>query len=206
MPMKLLYVLIVFLGIGKTAWAQEVKMALPSPGKELPAYVDENGDTVAVVFMHPVDVISKRVFKNKRDEERYNRLYYNVLKAYPLAKAAGRELRILEAKLDTLPEHKHKAEAKKTEEALKKRYKSDLLKLTITQGKILIKLIDRETSKTGFDLIKEFRGGFSAFMWQSLAGLFGSSLKTGYDPQEDRDIEAIMNMLEAREAAGLPLQ
>lgn len=204
--MKLLVVFIVLLGMGKNVFAQEHKMTLPPTGRELPAYVDENGDTIPVVFMHPIQVMSKRVFKNKRDAQRYERLYYNVLKAYPLAKAAGRELRILEAKLDTLPEHKHKAEAKKTEEALKKRYKADLLKLTITQGKILIKLIDRETSKTGFDLIKEFRGGFSAFMWQSLAGLFGSSLKTGYDPQEDRDIEAIMNMLEAREAAGLPLQ
>lgn len=173
---------------------------------ELPAYIDENGDTIPVVFMNPISVISKRTFKNKRDEERFNRLYYNVIRVYPLAKVAGRELRLLEARLDSLPERKHKAESKRVEEDLKKRYKAELLKLTVSQGKILIKLIDRETSRTSYELIKDFRGGFSAFMWQSLAGLFGTNLKTGYDAQEDRDIEVIMNMLEARERAGLPIQ
>ncbi len=173
---------------------------------ELPAFIDENGDTIPVVFMDPINVISKRQFKNKRDEYRFGRLYYNVLKVYPIAKAAGIELRKLEKKLDTIPERRHKAETKKLEDDLKKRYKPILLQLTISQGKILIKLIDRETDKTSYDLIKEFRGGFSAFMWQSLASLFGSNLKTGYDAQEDRDIEVILNMIEARERAGLPLQ
>jgi hypothetical protein len=65
-----------------------------------------------------------------------------------------------------------------------------------SQGKILIKLIDRETSRTGYEVIKEFRGGFQAFMWQSLAGLFGTNLKTGYDDQEDRDIELILQDIE----------
>jgi len=173
---------------------------------ELPAFIDENGDTIPVVFMDPINVISKRQFKNKRDEYRFGRLYYNVLKVYPIAKAAGIELRKLEKKLDTIPERRHKAETKKLEDDLKKRYKPILLQLTISQGKILIKLIDRETDKTSYNLIKEFRGGFSAFMWQSLASLFGSNLKTGYDAQEDRDIEVILNMIEARERAGLPLQ
>lgn len=188
----------------KVVYAQTVVL-LPK-NAELPAYIDENGDTIPVVFMDPINVISKRQFKSKRDEERFTRLYYNVLKVYPIAKAAGVELRKLEARLDTIPERKHKAETKKLEDDLKKRYKPILLQLTISQGKILIKLIDRETDKTSYDLIKEFRGSFSAFMWQSLAGLFGSSLKTGYDAQEDRDIEVILNMIEARERAGLPAQ
>lgn len=197
-------VLLLLLLLGGAVQAQTVVRL--QKNAELPAYIDENGDTIPVVFMDPVNVISKRQFKSKRDEERFGRLYYNVLKVYPIAKAAGVELRKLEARLDTLPERKHKAETKKLEEDLKKRYKPVLLQLTISQGKILIKLIDRETDKTSYDLIKEFRGGFSAFMWQSLAGLFGSNLKTGYDAQEDRDIEVILNMIEARERAGLPLQ
>lgn len=201
-----LFVLVVtnLLFTAKVVYAQTVVL-LPK-NAELPAYIDENGDTIPVVFMDPINVISKRQFKSKRDEERFTRLYYNVLKVYPIAKAAGVELRKLEAKLDTIPERKHKAETKKLEDDLKKRYKPILLQLTISQGKILIKLIDRETDKTSYDLIKEFRGGFSAFMWQSLAGLFGSNLKTGYDAQEDRDIEVILNMIEARERAGLPAQ
>ncbi len=197
--------LLLFIGCQSAAHAQVVVEMKRNP-MELPAYIDENGDTIPVVFMNPISVISKRTFKNKRDEERFNRLYYNVIRVYPLAKVAGRELRLLEARLDSLPERKHKAESKRVEEELKKRYKAELLKLTVSQGKILIKLIDRETSRTSYELIKDFRGGFSAFMWQSLAGLFGTNLKTGYDAQEDRDIEVIMNMLEARERAGLPIQ
>ncbi len=197
--------LLLFIGCQSAAHAQVVVEMKRNP-MELPAYIDENGDTIPVVFMNPISVISKRTFKNKRDEERFNRLYYNVIRVYPLAKVAGRELRLLEARLDSLPERKHKAESKRVEEDLKKRYKAELLKLTVSQGKILIKLIDRETSRTSYELIKDFRGGFSAFMWQSLAGLFGTNLKTGYDAQEDRDIEVIMNMLEARERAGLPIQ
>lgn len=174
--------------------AQTVQLQ-PKSG-EIPAYVDAKGDTIPLVFLSPITVVSKRTFKNARDERRYNRLYYNVLKVYPLAKAAGKRLEELEAELPGIPEHKQRAHVKAVEEELKKKYKQELLKLTISQGKILIKLIDRETSRTSFDLIKEFRGGFQAFMWQSLAGFFGTNLKDGYDEQEDRDIEIILQMIE----------
>lgn len=163
---------------------------------EFPAYIDANGDTLAVVFLPSITISSKRVFKTKRDQKRYNKLYYNVLKAYPLAKVAGMRLQELEAALPSIPEHKRQKHIKGVEEDLKKKYKQDLLNLTISQGKILIKLIDRETSRTGYEVIKEFRGGFQAFMWQSLAGLFGTNLKTGYDDQEDRDIELILQDIE----------
>lgn len=176
------------------AEAQTVQLQ-PNSG-EIPAYIDANGDTIPLVFLSPVTVVSKRKFKNARDERRYNRLYYNVLKVYPLAKAAGKRLEELEAELPSVPEQKQRAHVKAVEEELKKKYKQQLLNLTISQGKILIKLIDRETSRTSFDLIKEFRGGFQAFMWQSLAGFFGTNLKDGYDEQEDRDIEIILQMIE----------
>lgn len=174
--------------------AQTVPL-LPKSG-EIPAYIDAQGDTIPLVFLTPITVVSKRKFKNARDERRYNKLYYNVLKAYPLAKAAGKRLEALEAELPEIPEAKQRAHVKAVEEELKKQYKQQLLNLTISQGKILIKLIDRETSRTSFDLIKEFRGGFQAFMWQSLAGFFGTNLKDGYDEQEDRDIEIILQMIE----------
>lgn len=164
--------------------------------EEFPAYIDANGDTIAVVFLPSITISSKRVFKTKRDQKRYNKLYYNVLKAYPLAKVAGMRLQELEAALPSIPEHKRQKHIKGVEEDLKKMYKQDLLNLTVSQGKILIKLIDRETSRTGYEVIKEFRGGFQAFMWQSLAGLFGTNLKTGYDDQEDRDIELILQDIE----------
>jgi hypothetical protein len=173
----------------------QVVVLQPNAG-EFPAIIDERGDTIAMVYLPPVTVISKRVFKSTRDKKRYDRLYYNVLKAYPLAKVAGSRLEQLEAELPNIPEHKRQKHIKGVEEELKRKYKQDLLNLTVTQGKILIKLIDRETSRTGYEVIKEFRGGFQAFMWQSLAGLFGTSLKTGYDDQEDRDIELILQDIE----------
>jgi hypothetical protein len=173
----------------------QVLVIQPTKG-EFPAYIDANGDTIAVVFLPSITISSKRVFKTKRDQNRYNKLYYNVLKAYPLAKVAGKRLQELEAALPSIPEHKRQKHIKGVEEDLKKKYKQDLLNLTVSQGKILIKLIDRETSRTGYEVIKEFRGGFQAFMWQSLAGLFGTNLKTGYDDQEDRDIELILQDIE----------
>lgn len=173
----------------------QVLVIQPTKG-EFPAYIDANGDTIAVVFLPSITISSKRVFKTKRDQKRYNKLYYNVLKAYPLAKVAGMRLQELEAALPSIPEHKRQKHIKGVEEDLKKKYKQDLLNLTVSQGKILIKLIDRETSRTGYEVIKEFRGGFQAFMWQSLAGLFGTNLKTGYDDQEDRDIELILQDIE----------
>jgi hypothetical protein len=174
--------------------AQTVRLT-PKAG-EVPAYIDEKGDTIPHVYLPAITIPGKRKFKNPRDERRYNRLYYNVLKVYPLAKAAGQRLEQLEAELAEMPEKKHKAHIKATEDDLKRQYKKDLLNLTISQGKILIKLIDRETSHTSYDLIKDFRGGFQAFMWQSLAGLFGTNLKTGYDELEDRDIEIILQIIE----------
>jgi hypothetical protein len=173
----------------------QVLVIQPTKG-EFPAYIDANGDTIAVVFLPSITISSKRVFKTKRDQNRYNKLYYNVLKAYPLAKVAGKRLQELEAALPSIPEHKRQKHIKGVEEDLKKKYKQDLLNLTVSQGKILIKLIDRETSRTGYEVIKEFRGGFQAFMWQSLAGLFGTNLKAGYDDQEDRDIELILQDIE----------
>ncbi len=173
----------------------QVLVIQPTKGV-FPAYIDANGDTIAVVFLPSITISSKRVFKTKRDQNRYNKLYYNVLKAYPLAKVAGKRLQELEAALPSIPEHKRQKHIKGVEEDLKKKYKQDLLNLTVSQGKILIKLIDRETSRTGYEVIKEFRGGFQAFMWQSLAGLFGTNLKTGYDDQEDRDIELILQDIE----------
>ena len=71
--------------------------------------------------------------------------------------------------------------------------------MTVSQGKVLVKLIDRETGQTSYELIKELRSGFTAFMWNSIAILFGNNLKAEYDPVEDADIEAIVQMIERGE-------
>lgn len=172
---------------------------------ELPAYIDENGDTIPVVFLPSITIRSKRFFKSSRDEKRFNKLYQNVRRVYPLAKEAGRRLTALEERLKTIPEAKHKAYTKALEDSLKKEFKKELMALTVTQGRILIKLVDRETARSTYSIVKEFRGSFEAFMWQSLASLFGSNLKSTYDSEEDRDIELIIQDLEA-EAYRPPLK
>jgi len=164
---------------------------------ELPAYIDENGDTIPVVFLPSITIRSKRFFKSTRDERRFNKLYQNVLRVYPLAKEAGRRLYALEERLKTIPESKHRAYTKALEDSLKKQYKKELMALSVNQGRILIKLVDRETARSTYSIVKEFRGSFEAFMWQSLASLFGSSLKSTYDSEEDRDIEIIIKDIEA---------
>ena len=84
------------------------------------------------------------------------------------------------------------------EDELREEYEGDLRKLTITQGIILIKLVDRETGDTSYELVKQFRGSFSAFFWQQLARLFGHNLKLQYEPYgEDYLIEEVVQLIEA---------
>jgi hypothetical protein len=151
------------------------------------------------MYLPSVDVYSTRTFKNKRAERRYGRLVKNVKKAYPYAKLAGDLLEeysiLLEA---TETEKERKKIMKQAEDELKAEYGGELKKLTISQGRILIKLIDRETQHTSYALVQDLRGKFVAFFWQALAKLFGHNLKAEYDPHgEDRDIEDIVVMIEA---------
>jgi len=174
-----------------------------SPGTpvpmELPAYIDENGDTIPVAFLPHVEVRDRRIFRSAAERKRFDRLYWNVVKVYPLAKAAGRQLNELEEELKTMPESKHRAHCRKLEASLKKQYKKQLTELTVTQGRILIKLVDRETARTSYSIVREFRGSFQAFLWQGLALMFGSNLKSTYELQEDRDIELILMMIEGNQ-------
>lgn len=158
-----------------------------------------DGDTIPIYRYTEVSIYSQRTFKSKREEKKYGRLKRYVVKVYPYAEVAGEMLRFFDDTLQTISsETKRKKYIKKVEKALEKEFSGELKKLTIKQGIILIKLIDRETGNTSYDLIKELRGSFSAFIWQSLARLFGSNLKLEYDPiGEDRMIEEIVLLIES---------
>ncbi|MBM3936448.1 MAG: DUF4294 domain-containing protein [Sphingomonadales bacterium] len=184
------------LGFEGTVQAQSPGTPVPM---ELPAYIDENGDTIPIAFLPHVEVRDRRIFRSAAERKRFDRLYWNVVKVYPLAKAAGRQLNELEEELKTIPESKHRAHCRKLESSLKKQYKKQLVELTVTQGRILIKLVDRETARTSYSIVREFRGSFQAFMWQGLARMFGSNLKSTYELQEDRDIELILMMVEGNQ-------
>jgi hypothetical protein len=158
-----------------------------------------HGDTIPLQRLSPVYVFAPRQFESAREERQYGRLKRYVVKVYPYAKVAGQMLEYFDDTLQTFrSENKRKAYLKKVEEELKEEFGGELKKLTIKQGIILVKLIDRETGSTSYDLIKQLRGSFSAFIWQSLARLFGSNLKLEYDPYgEDALIEEIVVQIEA---------
>ena len=159
------------------------------------------GDTIPLFELKEVQVWVPPTFKNKRQQRQYGRLQRYVVKVYPYAKIAGEMLEDFDDTLKTFTsDRRRKKYLKGVEEQLKAEFGGELKKLTIKQGIILVKLIDRETGNTSYDLIKQLRGSFSAFLWQSLARLFGSNLKLEYDPYgEDYLIEDIVRRIESGE-------
>jgi len=179
-----------------------ISFAIPISGQDgndslnmlrVPAII-ENGDTIILGYLDDVDIYSKPVFESRRDERRYWRLVYNLKKVYPYAKLAGIKLKEMNEHFLTLKNEKEKKDyTKQVEDEIRSQFEADLKDLNTTQGLLLIKLIDRETGKTSYALVKELRGGFSAVIWQTLARLFGYNLKTKYDPKgEDKLIEELV--------------
>ncbi len=157
-----------------------------------------DGDTLPIIPLKEVYIFSYKVVKNKRQAKRYSKLVRNVKKVYPYAKLAGLKYREYEEILINTPDKKERKKImKKAEDELKEEYGEDLKKLTFSQGKILIKLISRETGNSSYEMVQDFRGRFVAFWWQAFAKIFGYNLKTDYDPEgEDQEIEWIVRMIE----------
>jgi len=157
-----------------------------------------DGDTVALVDIKPVVIFPPFRVESKQDSKRFNKLIHNIKKVYPYAKMAGQKLRYYKTVLDTIrTEKERKLYIKKAQKELENQFGDEIKDLTFSQGKILIKLIYRETGNSTFDIVKELRGGFTAFIWQALARIFGYNLKTNYDPAgEDQMIEQIVLMIE----------
>ncbi len=157
-------------------------------------------DTIPHVILHEVDVIAKLKNPRKyiRQQQRNQRLAYNVRKVFPYAKIAAAKINEIEKKLaQTNSESQKKQIIKEEYRELMHTFKQPLMKLTITQGKILVRLIYRETNNTSFNHIKEYKGSINAYFWQSLALLFGNNLKADYEPNgRDKEIELIVREIE----------
>jgi hypothetical protein len=158
-----------------------------------------HGDTIASIWMPEIIILADYSYKTKKQYEAWTRTKYNVKKVYPYAIIAAAKLKEYDLILSKLPtERAKKAYVKIIEKELKADIESDLKNLSMTQGKILLKLIERETGSTSFDIVKHMRGSFQAFMWQSVARIFGSNMKTEYDPEgEDIMIERAIQLIEA---------
>jgi hypothetical protein len=155
-------------------------------------------DTFYTLPLKEVVIKSKRKKKSKRHKRRTDRLIRYVKKVYPYAKLAAKKLDEYDAILKTTDKKSQRRRImRKAEKEIKKEFGADLKKLTFTQGKILLKLIDRETGNSSYELLKELRGGFTVFFYQAFARIFGFNLKDRYDPKaKDWKIEQIVQMIE----------
>jgi hypothetical protein len=157
------------------------------------------GDSIQYMEMNNVYVYPELTFKNKKQAQSYMRLVTNVKKVLPIAKEARQMLIETTELLEMLPDEKSKEEhIKRVEDDIFRTYKPKMKKLTYSQGKLLIKLIDRECHSSSYDMIKAFMGPIRAGFWQVFAWGFGASLKKGYDPEgTDRLTERVVRMVEA---------
>lgn len=160
--------------------------------------IRENGDTLPHLDLEPIVVFPRKSFKSRTQERRYWRLAMKVKKVYPYAKKAAELMRTYDVRYRASNDPKlRRRYLKQIEKELFDEYGPQLKKLSISEGRILIKLIDRETKHTSYELIKDLKGGVSAFFWQGVARLFGNDLKEEYDPVvEDRLIEEIIFYIE----------
>jgi hypothetical protein len=160
------------------------------------------GDTIAVVDLKTAVITGARVFKDADAEKKYRRLVRDVKKAYPYAKIAGQRIKEYNEIIADKKNRERKKLMKEAERTLKVEFKKDLENLTVNQGKILMKLIDRETGNSSYDLVKEYRGRMTAFFWQSFAVIYDDDLnmKVRYDKEgDDRLIEEIIGMIDRQE-------
>lgn len=166
-----------------------------------------DGDTIPLENMAPVAIYATMSPEASANLKAYLKLKRDVLRAYPYAKLAAVQLKYINDSIAKIPgEKQQKRFLKQEEKLLKAQFERDLKKLTVTQGRILIKLIDRETGSTSYALVKELRGSLQAFFWQGLARLFGSNLKSEYDAVgDDQLIEGIVRQIERGELSYRPI-
>lgn len=156
------------------------------------------GDTIPYVQLRTVYIFKPIKFKNDKERREYYKLVRNVKKVYPIAREINRTILETYEYLQTLPNEKaRQRHIRKVEKGLKEQYTPRMKKLTFAQGKLLIKLVDRQSNQTSFELVKAFMGPFKAGFYQTFAALFGASLKKEYDPTgEDKLTERVVLLVE----------
>ena len=150
-------------------------------------------DTIFFSKLPEVEILA---FKSKEDKNAYYILKRIVLKVYPYALIAKKKLDEIKLNLENIPKRRKKKQyTKEVTKWVKEEYTDRLKSLTMNEGKILVKLIYRETNTTSYDIVKSYRGSFNALFWQIMAKLWDNNLKTQYDPvniREDMLIEHIL--------------
>ena len=160
---------------------------------------DATGDSIQYVEMNNVYVYGPMEFKNDKQRDAYNRLVYNVKRVLPIAKEVNKLVLQTYEELEALPDKKSRdRHLKERERQLKAEYTPRLKKLTFSQGKLLIKLVYRETNSSSYQLVQAFLGSTKAVFYQSFAWMLGASLKKEYDPKgKDKLTERVVRLVEA---------
>lgn len=158
----------------------------------------EGGDTIPVIDLSEMSLMAPFLNANPEEAKRLAKLIRMVKKVYPYAKLAGIRFREMKSQIEAAPDRKARRKIiQGIEDEINNKYGDELKNLTFSQGKILIKLIDRETGSSTYDVVREFKGSFMAFFYQSFAKIWGFNLRTKYDPTgEDKDIELIIQLIE----------
>ena len=205
---RILAIGITFLLLAAQATAQErVKAGTDEVDMNNPTFVPmvkvgkvlDQGDSILYMELNYVYVYPEVSFKNKRQQASYMRLVKNVKKVLPIAKECRQLLIETSEYLETLPTKKAKDEhMKRVEQDIVRTYKPRMKKLTYSQGKLLIKLVDRECNSTAYETMQAFLGPIRSGFWQAFAWMFGASLKKGYDADgTDRLTERVVLLVEA---------
>jgi hypothetical protein len=168
----------------------------------IPNYLERiviDNDTLPHKNLQQIDIYANRPYKQTHEDQQYWRLVWKVKKVYPYAKEAARLYEKYQQDIPaTATRRDRRVYVKKAEEELMRIYGPQIKNMTISEGRILIKLIDRETHATSYDLIDQVKGGVPAIFWQGVARIFGNNLKSQYDQYgEDRQIEQIIRYIEA---------
>jgi hypothetical protein len=189
---------VLFTGI--VAFSQKPMNVNQHKGLYLLETVVIDGDTIPVVTLRTTLVSDRRKSRSRRYQRKWSKMQRNVIKTYPYAQVAGELIREYNKNLEDLEtEAEREAYMDRCEEDLKAEFEGELKEFSMSEGRTLIKLIDRETGNTSYELIKDLKSGFAAFMWQGVAKLFGGDLKTNFNPEEnekDNMIEAIVAQIE----------
>jgi len=187
------------LGIPKEKPYKEVRGMEPQKRPTHTTYaVIEKGDTIPMAYLTSAYIFPKEMFSSERQEKYYWKLVNDIKKVYPLSRVIYATLLETMDYLETIPDEKvRQRHLRQMEKDLVKEYEPTLKKMTYSQGKILLKLINRECNSSPYELIKAYRGGFSAALWQGVATIFRADLKSNYRPEsEDYMIERIVIQLE----------
>lgn len=185
------------LGVGQ-------RLVMPQFGPGPPVIIDqyqtnilETGEVVPIFTIETVHISAERLWNTEEERRNYLLMRRHVMRVLPYAIYAQRRYEQLDEDLATAKNRREERRLiKECEQEIKHKINTEVKNLSVTQGKILIKLIERQTGNTSYDLVKEMKGGVTAFLYQGVAKVFGHNLKSSFDPEEDYLIEGIIKEFE----------